>query len=119
MIAFALVTIGITYGITASALLRPLRGLLVWASGGSSWVAVLLYCPACMGFWVGALLGAAGLWPEAVHGFSAAWRSAFAAAALGALWSEYGPPSPFEHEQPQFFGELAHDQPDKPPQSPS
>lgn len=104
MIEFALVAMGITYVITTSYIMVPIRQLLVRASGDSFDFAVLLYCPACMGFWVGVLLGAAGLWPERdVVGLNAAWRAGFAATALGALWSQYGPPSGFSDEQPHLI----------------
>jgi hypothetical protein len=102
MLTFALISLGITYGITTSALLASLRVAVVDLTGHSLWVATLIYCPACTNFWVGAALGAGGLWPEPVSGFDAIWRAAFAAAALGALWSEYGPRTLFDIEQPQF-----------------
>jgi hypothetical protein len=102
MIEFALVALGITYGITGSYIMAGVRQLLVRASGDSGMFAVLLYCPACMGFWIGALLGAAGLWPQDVSTFTAIWRAAFASTALGALWSHYGPLANFQVEQPHL-----------------
>jgi hypothetical protein len=103
MLVFILISLGITYVITNSFVLYGIRRLLISLTGNTLWVAVLLYCPACMGFWVGAALGAGGMWPEPVSMLQAIWRAAFAAAAVGALWSEYGPKSQFESEQPQFF----------------
>jgi hypothetical protein len=98
MIGFALIALGITYGIASASLTAPVRIFMVELSGRNHYLITLLYCHACMGFWVGAALGSAGLWPEPVYGFAAAWRAAFATAALGALWSAYGPQTSMHFE---------------------
>jgi hypothetical protein len=100
MIEFILVTLGIVYGLTSSFALTPLRLWLARLSGHSVWFVTLLYCPACTGFWVGVALSSSGLWPVTSHAFTAAWQAGFAGTALGALWSEYGPASVFDIEQP-------------------
>lgn len=84
-LTWALVGLGLTYGITQSWIGRVLR-LLVARIGFP--FEVLVYCPACTGFWVGLYLGAAGLWPGAELFWSPV-PSALALMALGALWGNF------------------------------
>lgn len=82
LIWFSLVVLGVIYAVTQSRIgvivRRPWRGL--W--GKYEGIASFIYCPGCFGFWAGLALGSRfHLQPL---------EAAFAACALGALWSEYG-----------------------------
>ena len=71
---------GLIYLITQSTILSGPRVLL--ARG--SWVrAQFLYCPSCVGFWVGVSL--MNYWPFS-DGWSATLGSAVAATAMGRIW---------------------------------
>lgn len=91
LVHFCLVLTGFTYLITQSVILRPLR---LGVSKLGKPFEVLIYCPACTGFWVGLALGWSGLWP-----WSPKVVAAVAAAGLMALWSEYGPPNKWQLER--------------------
>jgi len=56
-----------------------------------------LYCPPCMGFWIGLVLGILGYWP--LEGDFMFLESAIAAMAVGAVWKTYFTnPNVFEGE---------------------
>jgi len=59
-ILFLVVSFGVVYGIIGSSLFAPIRIMLAAQSG---WLAALLYCPYCVGFWVG--IGLRAFWPLA------------------------------------------------------
>ena len=54
---------------------------------------VLMYCPACFGFWVGVALKYLGYWD------GSAIEAGIISCALGALWGEYGPSSVWAQER--------------------
>lgn len=92
LVIYSLVVLGLTYGITGSSLLSPLRVLV------SRWrfFARLVYCPYCVAFWVGY-----GVWPFVmgadigmVVAGPAATGVIAVVAALGELW-----PSPYPVER--------------------
>lgn len=62
-----LLVLAIVYILSESILLRPVRLVLVSRSPKVflPWVVGLIYCPRCMGFWIGGLLGYA-FWGDAV-----------------------------------------------------
>ncbi len=85
---FGLVLSGLTYLVTQSAILSPLRRFV---GSGPVLLAVFVYCAACVGFWVALVLGIAGLWPPG-HG-SAGWalEAAVAGCGLMAMWGRLMP----------------------------
>lgn len=94
LLIFALLALGLVYLITQSAIAYLPRNAI--ADLGAFWES-LIYCPACTGFWVGVLLGALGYWVHA--GWLGVIEAGVSACALGALWSVYGPPSPWARER--------------------
>ena len=95
VLRFVLLLSGLTYLLTQSSL-----GMFVRAPLGNRnvWVAMLLYCPACSGFWFGFGLGALGLWPfEAV--LFAPLEAAVGSTAMMALWAHYVPSDAWAAEQ--------------------
>ena len=94
LLTFTLLVFGSVYIITQSAIAVVPRN--VFADFGAFWES-LIYCPACTGFWMGAALGALGYW---VHDdWPAVIEAAVSACGLGALWSVYGPESPWAGER--------------------
>jgi len=61
-VRFAILSAGLTYYITQSAIFAPLR-LLIARCKPPSLLLYFLYCPACVGTWIGLILGFIGLWP--------------------------------------------------------
>jgi len=61
---FAVLSAALTYYITQSVLLAPLRKLLRGSS--SSNLGYLLYCPSCVGTWMGLVLYLVGFWPALI-----------------------------------------------------
>jgi len=90
---WTLMLVGWVYLITEAAIFAPVRIAL---SSAGSFVEALIYCPSCMGFWVGAALALTGWWPlggSAFDGFLTAelWHvgeSAIAAMAVASTWSK-------------------------------
>jgi hypothetical protein len=96
MLHYMLLLLGITYVITQSVIGMPLRKLV---SKAGTVPMILIYCPACTGFWVGLILGALGHWPLQPW-YSATVEAGITSCALGAVWGEYGPSTNvFEIEQ--------------------
>jgi hypothetical protein len=60
LLHYAIMAYALTYLITESSIFAVPR---VLASRGHVVIAMLMYCPACMGFWVGVCLGVAGWFP--------------------------------------------------------
>lgn len=87
---WALVGLGFVYLFTSASIFSRFRIRFARLGGGAC---ELIYCPACIGFWVGAALALSGLFPTDMvpHGSAQALaQSAFAMMALGALWGRYG-----------------------------
>lgn len=88
LVRWALLSLGLIYFLTESAIFMPGR-LLLGRLGLLP--RVLLYCASCTGFWVG-LLTAAWTWPFSVEGLPP-WASTIeggvATMALGALYSAW------------------------------
>jgi hypothetical protein len=84
MIEYVLLLLGVTYIITQSSILALVRQEI---RARVPLLGVLVSCPACAAFWIGAVFGACGLWPFAVR-IAASVDSAVAACALGALWAQ-------------------------------
>ena len=114
---WALILIGWVYLITESLIFAPVR---MKVSKLSSLAEMLVYCPPCTGFWIGALLALTGWWPHGValtpfHFWSDAWsfadywpvgESAIAAMGVAATWSKLtGGNFAYEHENAIRRGE--------------
>ena len=82
---YTLTLLGVVYIVAQSYIFRPVRILL---SKIHVSVAVLLYCPACLGFWVGLWLWKLGLYPFEVKLFV---EPGIVGCVLGAIWTTYGP----------------------------
>jgi len=63
LVRFALLEIGMVYFVTMSAIFSLPRRALARVP----FVAGLIYCPSCTGFWIGAALAFAGFGPFAIH----------------------------------------------------
>lgn len=81
---WTLMLIGWVYLITEAAVFALVRVII---SELGSYVEALIYCPSCMGFWVGAALAATGWWPHN-SGLWAIGESAIAAMAVANTWSK-------------------------------
>jgi hypothetical protein len=80
---WALVTLGLVYLTTESAIFSPIRVLI--ARRGLL-LSVLVYCASCTGFWVG--LATSWLtWPSTAPWWARCIEGGIAAMALGAVWS--------------------------------
>ena len=60
LLHYALMSYSLTYLVTESSIGAIPR---ILAARGHAILAVLMYCPACMGFWVGVCLGAGNWFP--------------------------------------------------------
>lgn len=88
-----LMLIGWVYLVTEAAILAPVRIAL---SSVGSFLEALIYCPSCVGFWVGCGLAATGWWPHGgsfVDGIDGAewWglgESGIAAMAVASTWTK-------------------------------
>ncbi len=81
LLHFALLTLGITYIVTQSSIMILPR---MWLASKSSLARTFIYCPACVGFWVGTgveLGGNFGMHPLqagiSACGLMATWTLAF------------------------------------------
>jgi hypothetical protein len=75
LLRFAVMSAALTYYWTQSGLFFPVRRLLR-GSSASAFGSYLVYCPSCVGTWVGLALYLIGIWP--LHG-GAAWQEALLA----------------------------------------
>jgi hypothetical protein len=109
LIHFVLMTLGVTYIVTQSKLTKLPRQKLVATTVSAvtalnlspgpiyaaralvlGFVAAVLTCPPCFGFWAGAAASVGGYWPyQAVH--YAPVEAGLAGCVLGALWGAWGP----------------------------
>lgn len=92
LLRWALLMLGLIYLATESTIFALPRMVLV--NRHVAW-ATLLYCPACMGFWLGLLTGWLDLWP---FPGVAAIQSGIAGVAVGALWGHIHPNPAHENE---------------------
>ena len=93
LIPWTLYLWGAVYFITQSTLFSPIR---VWLAHESWLRTELLYCPACVGFWVGCIL--AFTWPFGT-GFSGVFCSGLSGMAMGRLWGVLAGDSTFASER--------------------
>ncbi len=100
MFDWALITVGLVYLVTQSTIFSPLRKVV---SKAGIFFEVLIYCPACSGFWLG---GLASAWLQP-SGIETLLQAAIKGAALGALWGVYGPESPWNIEMERSDAEKA------------
>jgi hypothetical protein len=96
------ICLGLIYIISESVIFMPIR--LAFARG-SAFRTALIYCPACTGFWVGAVLGP-GLWPFS-YNYSPLWdfvrvclESGIAGIVIGAIWGTWHNSVAFDTEAP-------------------
>ncbi len=83
---FVLLEIGMVYFVTMSAIFAPARIVLA----RNSVLRALLYCPSCVGFWIGAALYLAGFYPFSGHDFVQDIAcSAFAGMAVANIWHNW------------------------------
>ncbi len=87
---FILTTLGLVYIVTQSSIMHAPR---MWIADVHGKLEMLIYCPACTGFWVGVTLKFLGYW----HG--AVLEAGIIACALGALWGVYGPDNVWAQER--------------------
>jgi len=89
MIQYTLILIGLIYIVTQSTIFSFFR---IQIAKLGAIAKLLIYCPACSGFWIGAIISLCGLWPyETGHILISVLQSAISACGIGALWSQYGP----------------------------
>lgn len=84
IVRYVLIVCGLIYAVTQSAIFSPIRLFVARRLGGT--LRMLIYCPACSGFWIGLMAVRFLPWQT-----GAVWQSmlesAVCAMALGALWS--------------------------------
>lgn len=87
-IRYVLVFWGAVYILTQSAIFVGVRKFLL---KHSTFLATLIYCPACTGFWVGLVFGALGIYGKGLSHFNnvVIVESALSGTALGYLWGTY------------------------------
>jgi hypothetical protein len=119
VIWFVAILWGSVYLLTHSFILSPVRILATTVATrrmrtspkrrASAWLLTTviagMYCEACTGFWVGALIAYLGHWPLEVR-FWAPAEAAVISAGLMALFADYGPRSVYEREQTIANGAL-------------
>jgi hypothetical protein len=108
-IRYTLILWGLAYIVTQSAIMLPFRRLMLRMNVV---LGVLAFCPACSGFWLGAGLGAVGIYGPALAPLSSAWiESALISTILGYLWGTYyGDPHGFERAAHELTVNSASDE---------
>lgn len=96
VLRWAAIAIGLIYLITESLIASPLRWVF---SRLGIYTRVLIYCPACTGFWVGLALGALGYWLPNAPIEQRLFQSSLAATTVGAIWGRTGVNSAWFAEQ--------------------
>jgi hypothetical protein len=86
LLQYGLTLVGIVYIVSQSYVFRPIRIL----ASNLRLLGVLIYCPACTGFWVGLLLWKLGYYPFHVNQLHV-FEPGIVGCALGALWGTHGP----------------------------
>lgn len=85
LVRWALLLWGLVYIVTQSVIFRRVRMFFLRYT---TMLGILLYCPSCTGFWVGALLSVYWPWQDAGMGvpYSNVLESALSGVACGGLW---------------------------------
>jgi hypothetical protein len=88
LIRYVLAFWGLVYIITQSSIMAGFRKNVL---RGSTFVATLIYCPACTGFWVGLLFGTLGIYGKGLSSIPnvVMLEAALSGTALGCLWGVY------------------------------
>lgn len=102
LIAWWLTALGIIYLISEASIISPLRMFVLARLPIKPFFMGLIYCRACLGFWVGGIL--AHFWPGPLQyvAIPEQWLigvGAFSVMALGAIWNSIAPNSAYEIEQ--------------------
>lgn len=106
MILFYAIALAIIYLVTESWIMRPLRILVGMQCSMAA--RVLIYCPACFGFWTGLAMG--WWYPLEMHGALRLVVAALTTMLAGAVWSKWFAQSPYALEVSIIEEEtLAHD----------
>lgn len=92
MLRWVLLLIGVTYLITEAGIMMSFRVAFSRAAldanpRAGTFAFTLIYCPSCIGFWVGVALGALHHWPFD-HGYWSILESGLAAMAVTTTWSK-------------------------------
>ena len=82
VVRWACVMVGLIYFTTESAFFAPVR---VRLARSSDFLRMLLYCPACSGFWLGLLISSQ--WPD--RGPAYVLMSGIAGMGVGAMWATF------------------------------
>ena len=82
---WVLVNLGILYFISESVLFGTVR---MWIATGGALLRSLIYCPACLGFWLGAFQGPVNGPFQAFAWWEASIGTGLLLMAIGALWSK-------------------------------
>ena len=90
LLIFSLLVVGVVYIVTQSAIFHLPR---VWIADRHVMLEMLIYCPACTGFWVGVVLSLLG------YGNLSWLEGGIVACAIGALWGVYGPGNIWQQER--------------------
>lgn len=101
LFAWWLTALGIIYLISEAAIATYARMWVLSKLPAKDFFIGLVYCRACLGFWVGGIL--AHIWPGPldyipVEHFAVA-VGAFSTMALGAIWNSISPNSAYDAEQ--------------------
>jgi hypothetical protein len=88
LLQYGLTLIGIVYIVAQSYVFKNVRLL----ASNLKLLEVLVYCPSCVGFWVGLLLWKLGYYPFHVKAL-AGFEPGIVGCAIGAVWSVWGPNS--------------------------
>lgn len=100
LLSWCLMIAGAIYFVTESVIASPFRGFVVGLGralhrGLGGFLTLLLYCPACAGFWLGLSAGYALESP-----FTTPLEAGVVAMALGALWGRFVPGVARYNEEP-------------------
>lgn len=87
LLRFAILTAGCTYYVTQSFIFAPVRKIVsAYAQRIRAYrVLYFMYCPACVGTWVGFVLGGLGIWPLDTLFFPAWIEAAIAGCVINRL----------------------------------
>lgn len=90
---FIVLSAGLTYVLTQSVIFAPVRGVAFKLFG--SLALYFVYCPACVGTWMGLALYGLGLWPAFGH---EAWVEALVAVFASTTWNRLMPQDDMNYE---------------------